>query len=293
MSVDVPEALLSLQGVGVKADGRPILNDVQLSIMPGETLAIFGESGSGKSTLVNVIADCVPFSGSILRRDDLDSQSVGISYDTFATFPELKTRDIVAMYSQLRSAQPSREMAQLLRLDEIEERRFRVLSAGEKKRLALYAALLFDPLLAVLDEPANGLDPMQRKAFWRIVEERQGATVLVTHLWEEALRSHDRICLLATGRMLGEPRSLSDWKSTVPHSGRFAWAQSAVAGEVEGIERFTSVAAHDHMYLYYGDERERDAALAAVKRNAVAYSESPVSLEDVYLLLKAGLGSRS
>ena len=208
MSVDVPEALLSLQGVGVEADGRPILDDIQLSIMPGETFAIFGESGSGKSTLVNVIADCVPFSGSVLRRDDLDSRSVGISYDTFATFPELKTRDIVAMYSQLRSAQPNREMARLLRLDEIEERRFQVLSAGEKKRLALYAALFFDPLLAVLDEPANGLDPMQRKAFWRIVEERQGATVLVTHLWEEALRSHDRICLLAAGGMLGEPRSL-------------------------------------------------------------------------------------
>ena len=293
MSVDVPEALLSLQGVGVEADGRPILDDIQLSIMPGETFAIFGESGSGKSTLVNVIADCVPFSGSVLRRDDLDSRSVGISYDTFATFPELKTRDIVAMYSQLRSAQPNREMARLLRLDEIEERRFQVLSAGEKKRLALYAALFFDPLLAVLDEPANGLDPMQRKAFWRIVEERQGATVLVTHLWEEALRSHDRICLLAAGGMLGEPRSLSDWKSTVPHSGRFAWAQSAAADEVEGIERFASVAAHDHMYLYYGDERERDAALATVKRNAVAYSESQVSLEDVYLLLKAGLGSRS
>lgn len=293
MSADVAEALLSLRGVDVEADGLAILDDVQLSIMPGETLAIFGESGSGKSTLINVITDCVAFSGSVSRRDDVDSQSVGISYDAFATFPELRTCDIVEMYSQLRSVPPNPAMAQLLRLDDIEKRRFRALSAGEKKRLALYAALFFDPLLAVLDEPTDGLDPMQRRAFWRIVEKRQGSTVLVTHLWEEALRSHDRICLLAAGRMLGEPRSLDDWKSMVPHRGRFVWAQSAAVDDMEGIERFVSVEAHGHMHLYYDDEREREAALAAAKRNAVAYSESLISLEDVYLLLKAGLGSKS
>ena len=257
--------------------------------MPGETLVIFGESGSGKSTLVDVIADCVTFSGSVLRSDDLDSRSVGISYDVFATLPELRTRDVVEMYSLLRGVQPNPEMTKLLRLDDIEARRFRALSAGERKRLGLYAALYFDPLLAVLDEPTDGLDPMQRRAFWRLVEQRRGATVVVTHLWEEALRSHDRICLLAAGRVLGKPRSLGEWMSMVSHRGRFAWAQSA-AEEAEGIEHFASVEAHGYRYLYYGDERNRDAALKVVKRNAVEYSESLVTLEDVYLLLKSGIG---
>ena len=289
MSVALPAALLSLQGVSVQTGGHPILDDVDLSVMPGETLVIFGESGSGKSTLVDVIADCVTFSGSVLRSDDLDSSSVGISYDVFATFPELRTRDVVEMYSLLRGVQPNPEMAELLRLDEIDGRRFRALSAGERKRLALYAALFFHPLLAVLDEPTDGLDPMQRRAFWRLVEQRPGATVVVTHLWEEVLRSHDRICLLAAGRMLGKPRSLGEWMSTVSHRGRFAWAQSAAVEEAEGIELFASVEAHGYRYLYYGDERGRDAALKVVKRNAVEYSESLVTLEDVYLLLKAEL----
>ena len=178
--------------------------------MPAETLVIFGESGAGKSTLINVIADCVPFSGSVLRSSELDLHSIGISYDSFATFAELRVRDIVEMYSRLRRVQPNYAMAEQLRLDEIGGRRFRALSAGERKRLALYAALFFDPLLAILDEPTDGLDPMQRRIFWRLVEKRRGATVIVTHLWEEALRSHDRICLLAAGRMVGEPRSLGD-----------------------------------------------------------------------------------
>lgn len=293
MSVDAPRPLLSLQGVGVEADGYPILDGVRLSIMPSETLVILGESGSGKSTLINVIADCVTFSGSVLRSDDLDSRSVGICYDTFATFAELRTHDIVGMYSRLRCAKRNHTMAQQLRLDEIEGRRFRALSAGERKRLALYVALFFDPLLAVLDEPTDGLDPMQRRAFWRLVEKRQGATVVVTHLWEEALRSHDRICLLAAGRMLGEPRSLGEWMSTVPYKGRFAWAQSAAVTDAEGLEHFARVEAHGYMYLYYDDERSRDAALRTAKRNAVTYSESLIALEDVYLLLKAKLEQTS
>lgn len=292
MSVNVPAALLSLQGVSVEADGHPILEDVELSIMPAETLVIFGESGAGKSTLIDVIADCVPFSGSILRSDDLDSRSIGISYDSFATFAELRTRDVIEMYSRLRRVQPNHAMAEQLRLDEIEGRRFRALSAGERKRLALYAALFFDPLLAVLDEPTDGLDPMQRRAFWQLVEKRQGATVVVTHLWEEALRSHDRICLLAAGRLIGEPRSLGEWMSTVPHSGRFAWEQTAVV-DAEGIEHFARVEAHGYTYLYYDDEHGRNAALEVVKRNAAAYSESLLTLEDVYLLLKAKMGQTS
>ena len=289
MSVDVPGALLSLQGVGVEAEGFPILDDVDLSIMPAETLVIFGESGAGKSTLINVIADCVPFSGSVLRSSELDLHSIGISYDSFATFAELRVRDIVEMYSQLRRVQPNYAMAEQLRLDEIGGRRFRALSAGERKRLALYAALFFDPLLAILDEPTDGLDPMQRRIFWRLVEKRRGATVIVTHLWEEALRSHDRICLLAAGRMVGEPRSLGEWMATIPQRGRLAWAQSATSTGAEGTERFARVEAHGYTYLYYEDDQGRDAALKVAKRNAVAYSESLVTLEDVYLLLKAEL----
>ena len=257
--------------------------------MPGETLAILGESGSGKSTLVDVIADSVTFSGSVLRGDDWNSSSISISYDAFATFAELRTRDIVEMYSQFRCAQPDHAMAQLLRLDEIEGRRFRALSAGERKRLALYVALFFDPLLAVLDEPTDGLDPMQRRAFWQLVDKRQGATVVVTHLWEEALRSHDRICLLAAGSVLGKPRSLGEWMSIVPHRGRIAWAQSAAVDEAERIEHFARMEAHGQTHLYYDDERGREAILEAVERNTVTYSESLVTLEDVYLLLKMEL----
>ena len=292
VSADVPVPVLSLQGVSVEAGGIPILDEVELSVMPDETLVIFGESGSGKSTLINVIADCIDFSGSVLRGDGLDSRSIGISYDSFATFVELRTRDIVEMYSRLRHAQPNQAMAEQLRLDEIEGRRFRALSAGERKRLSLYAALFFDPLLAVLDEPTDGLDPMQRRAFWELVERRRGATVVVTHLWEEALRSHDRVCLLAAGRVIGEPRSLGEWMAAIPHRGRFAWAQTALV-DAAGIERFARVEAHGYTYLYYDDDRGRDAALEAVKRNATTYSESLVTLEDVYLLLKAKLGQKS
>ena len=279
----------TLQRIGVRAGTQMILDEVDLSINGGETLLVLGESGSGKSTLINVIGDCVPFSGVVVRQACVSMRTTSISYDTFATFSDLRAGDVIEMYSHIRSAPVNRAMLQLFRLDEIERQRFRVLSAGERKRLALYVALFFDPVLAVLDEPTEGLDPMQRRAFWRVVGERAGATVLATHLWQEALSSHDRICLLAGGRMLGEARPLADWMATVPYRGRFYWAQLEGADEIEGGESFATVSAHGHASVYYADDGERDAALKVAKRNAAGYSESLISLEDVYLLLKTGV----
>ena len=288
MSSCAPTDLLSLRGVSVEAQGVSVLRKINLSIVPNEILLVFGESGSGKSTIINVVGGCVGFSGSVVRHDDATEHTVGISYDTFATFPELRVQDVVAMYGRIRSVPRNEAMLRLFRLDEIETRRFRTLSSGERRRLALYLALFFDPLLAVLDEPTEGLDPMQRQAFWRLVREREGATVVVTHLWEEALSSQGRICLLANGSMLGEARPLEGWMALVRHKGRFAWAQGAEVDHPRGIEGFATVTAHAHTYLYYGED-DRAAALEVVRRQAATHSESLIGLEDVYLLLKAGL----
>ena len=288
MSSYAPTDLLALRGVSVEAQGVSVLKEIDLSIMPGKTLLIFGESGSGKSTIVNVVGGCVAFSGAVVKRDDATERTVGISYDTFATFPELRVQDVIAMYGRIRSVSKNEAMLRLFRLDEIETRRFRVLSSGERRRLALYLALFFDPLLAVLDEPTEGLDPMQRQAFWRLIREREGATVVVTHLWEEALSSQGRVCLLANGSMLGEARPLEGWMALVPHKGRFAWAQGAEVSHVRGLDEFVTVTTHAHTYLYYGED-DRAAALEVVRRQAATHSESLIGLEDVYLLLKAGL----
>lgn len=286
-----PTDLLALRGVSVEAQGVPVLREINLSMKQGETLLVFGESGSGKSTIVNVIGDCIPFSGAVVKREDVTEHTVGISHDTLAAFPDLKVQDIVKMYGRIRSTSENKAMLQIFRLDEIEKRRFRALSTGERRRLALYLALFFDPLLAVLDEPTEGLDPMQRQAFWRLVQEREGATVVVTHLWEEALSSQGRICLLASGRMLGDARLLEDWMAMVSHKGRFAWAQQGEVDDTEGLEEFVTLATHAHTNLYY-DEGNRGAALEVVKRHSATYSESLIGLEDVYLLLKAGLIAR-
>ena len=291
MTASAPTDLLALRGVSVEAQGVSVLSEIDLSVMPGETLLVFGESGSGKSTIVNVIGECVTFSGAVVKHDDVTEHTVGISYDTFATFPELKVRDVIAMYGRIRSVSENKAMLRLFKLDEIEKRRFRALSTGERRRLALYLALFFDPLLAVLDEPTEGLDPMQRQVFWRLVREREGATVVVTHLWEEALSSQGRICLLANGRMLDEARPLEGWMTMIRHKGRFAWAQCADVDHMQEIEGFVTVTTHAHTYLYY-DEGDRDAALEIARRSAATHSESLISLEDVYLLLKAGLIGR-
>ncbi len=245
---------------------------------------LLGESGSGKSTLIDVIAGNVEHSGVIEREAGLDKARVGVLYDPYAVFPELRVSDVMRLYGDVREAPVNELLVDRFRLDEMRNRRVRVLSSGERKRLGLYVALFAAPDLAILDEPTNGLDPMLRRGFWQTVVERTGATLLATHLWEEALRAHDRVCLLAGGRMLGAAKPLNSWLSSVPYRGKVTLGQG---WSDQWTFRGRSYAGGDGtVSLYYADEGERTEALKIARTNAANHVESGVSIEDVYVCLR-------
>ena len=215
----------------------PALNDVSLTIAPGEFLALLGPSGSGKTTLLRILAGLdYPESGEVRfnGRDFLAAapreRNVGLVFQHYALFRHLTVAENVAFGLRVRPrrvrpkrAQIDARVEQLLKrvqLDGFGRRYPSQLSGGQRQRVALARALAVEPDLLLLDEPFGALDAQVRVALrrWlrRLHEELGLTTVFVTHDQEEALELADRIAVMNRGRIeqVGTPREIYQQPAT-------------------------------------------------------------------------------
>jgi sulfate transport system ATP-binding protein len=228
---------LELSGLNRRFSDYPALNDVSLSIAPGEFLALLGPSGSGKTTLLRILAGLdYPESGrvSFNGRDFLAvaprQRNVGLVFQHYALFRHLTVADNVAFGLRVRPrrARPRRpeidaRVEQLLKRVQLEgfgKRYPSQLSGGQRQRVALARALAVEPDLLLLDEPFGALDAQVRVTLrrWlrRLHEELGLTTVFVTHDQEEALELADRIAVMNGGRIeqVGTPREIYQQPAT-------------------------------------------------------------------------------
>jgi ABC-type sugar transport system ATPase subunit len=202
---------------------------VDLAVADGELLAVVGPSGSGKSTLLRLVAGLeTPSLGGVWidgrQVDGLPphQRQVALVFQSPALYPHLSVFDNIAfglraMRTPRRSIRPRvEEVAELLRVRELLERRPPELSGGERQRVALGRAIAPRPALLLLDEPFASLDSPLRaatRADLVALHRRLGTTmVLVTHDQAEALAVADRVAILDRGRVaqLGTPREVYD-----------------------------------------------------------------------------------
>lgn len=219
----VAEGLRKRFGDAVALDG------VDLSIEPGELLALVGPSGCGKSTLLRSIAGLVQLDEGTIALDGVlvddgssqlppERRSVGLVFQEHALFPHLRVRENVGfgVRDGSRSTVRSRidDMLALVDLDGFGDRYPHELSGGERQRVALARALAPRPALMLLDEPFASLDHNLRIKLRRAVTAALDATdtpaVFVTHDQSEALAVGDRIAVMRSGRIqqLDEPTAL-------------------------------------------------------------------------------------
>ncbi|MFM8890760.1 MAG: ABC transporter ATP-binding protein, partial [Planctomycetia bacterium] len=222
--------LFDLADVVFTRGDRTIIDGVGWTVGPGERWALLGPNGSGKSTLLKLaIGQLWPTAGRIERLgaeyQDLRElwRRIGIVADTVAREipadePALDTVTSGCM-AQLGlkfflgmepSAADRRQAA--IELDRVgcghlANRPFGVLSQGERQKVLIARALVADPLLLVLDEPCDGMDPGARERFlgWlgpHLCEATAPAVILVTHHVEEILPAFDRTLVLHEGRIL-------------------------------------------------------------------------------------------
>ncbi|WP_456845143.1 ABC transporter ATP-binding protein [Cellulomonas sp. P5_C6] len=193
------------------------LDGVELTARAGAVTALVGPNGSGKTTLLLVLAGLlVPDSGSVtvaghdpVTHGAAARARTGWMPDTFGTWDSLTAREVLLTFAaayRLAPATAARRATELLatvHLSEYADRPASVLSRGQKQRLGLARALVHDPSVLLLDEPASGLDPRSRVDL-RILLRRladEGRTVLVSsHVLSELDEMADDAVFLSKGR---------------------------------------------------------------------------------------------
>jgi iron complex transport system ATP-binding protein len=227
---DVPaSSVASLSGVSVRRGGVTLLDDVDWSIEEGQRWVVLGANGAGKTTLLQVLAgSMVPDDGDVmllgesLADADLDDVLPRVGWASAALADRLpadeRVLDVVltASYAAVRRGVESYEDSDEARARrllgrigcrELADRRFGTLSEGERKRVQLARALMTDPELLLLDEPAAGLDLGGREALLRLLgrladDPAAPVQVLVSHHVEEVPPGITHALLLRSGRVV-------------------------------------------------------------------------------------------
>ena len=188
------------------------LDCASLDIQPGRVAAVIGANGAGKTTLIKCVVGLVKFEGRVLvdgvdiaRHGKAARRLVGYLPQNPSFHADLSVRETALFYAALKSVPPShaREMVETAGLDAHAEKPVGALSGGMRQRLALGIALLADPPLLILDEPAAGLDISARLDLRRLVaEQRQAgkAILLSTHWLEDVPYVADEALVLDQGK---------------------------------------------------------------------------------------------
>jgi NitT/TauT family transport system ATP-binding protein len=191
----------------------PALDQVSLTVAPGEFICLIGASGCGKSTLLNMVAGLDrPTAGTV----SVSARQVALMFQEPALFPWLTASGNVELALRARGASGSERRSQaaqllgLVRLSGFGGKLPHELSGGMRQRVALARALAQDADVLLMDEPFGALDAMTRDVLHdeldRIREGRPFTVLFVTHNVREAVRLGDRVVLLSShpGRVAGE-----------------------------------------------------------------------------------------
>jgi sulfate/thiosulfate transport system ATP-binding protein len=210
--------------------GHAVLDDVTLTVKPGELLALLGPSGSGKTTLLRLIAGLdQPDRGNILI-GDLNATSrkpkergVGFVFQHYALFRHMTVFENIAFALRIRKASKAdvkarvEELLNLIQLETLAGRYPAQLSGCQRQRVALARALASQPRVLLLDEPFGALDAVVRRDLRRwlrqLHEVQKITTIFVTHDQEEAFDLADRVVIMNSGKICQEGAPIDIYQS--------------------------------------------------------------------------------
>ncbi len=230
------------------------VNDVSLTVVPGELLTLLGPSGCGKTTTLRMIAGFEqPTSGSIhIGERDVTSlraneRNIGFVFQNYAIFPHLSVFENVAYGLRVQNKPDDeikravQEVLELVGLGGYAQQQPHQLSGGEQQRVALARAIVFKPRILLFDEPLSNLDAklrVQMRSEIQQLQKRLGiTTVYVTHDQEEAMAISDRIAVMNGGKIV--QTDVAEDLYDRPHNefvARFIGRANLLDGKLIGIE---------------------------------------------------------
>ncbi|GAB3678762.1 ABC transporter ATP-binding protein [Salinisphaera aquimarina] len=220
---------LAIRNVHKRFGDTTVLEDINLEVDEGDFLILVGPSGCGKSTLLNMLAGLEPLTeGEILlngqRINDRSprDRNIAMVFQFYALYPNMSVRRNIRFGLQMRKvpraqqAEIVRNVARILQIEPLLDRKPAQLSGGQRQRVAIGRALARDPALFLFDEPLSNLDAKLRvemRTEIKLLHQRLGtAMVYVTHDQIEAMTLGNRIAVMNEGRIqqLGSPQDIYD-----------------------------------------------------------------------------------
>ena len=277
-----PEGVGTLELTGLRRDfgGYTALRGIDLTIAPGEFVALLGPSGCGKTTALNCIAGLLPLTGGRItlgdrRIDKLppEERGFGMVFQSYALFPHMTVRKNVGFGLAMRkvpkaeAAQRIEEALSMVRLNAQADKLPGQMSGGQQQRVAIARAIVIRPPVVLMDEPLSNLDAklrLEMRAEIRRIHDTVGSTTIyVTHDQDEALSMADRIVVMQEGsiRQNGTPETLYE-RPLHPDVAEFMGFRTRVPGRVASVEGARAVV------------EAGGALIEAVTRDPVAVGQS-------------------
>lgn len=291
------------------------VRDVTFDAAPGRITALVGPNGSGKTTLMLILASLLaPDAGTITVGgidpvvDPSAARAVlGWMPDALGAWPSLTARETLVTAARMyripraEASDRARELLALVRLDDLADKPARVFSRGQQQRLGLARALVHEPTVLLLDEPASGLDPQSRVDL-RVTLKRlaeQGRTILISsHVLSELDELADDAVFLQSGRTVSSERvaqartALRDWRLRVLDQPPQAGADAATAALREiGVSEALIRRDRDALVVAFASDHDAAAALSKLVAAGVLLAEfAPATgrLEQTFLDLNGG-----
>ncbi len=194
------------------------VEDLNFTVAPGEIFGLVGPDGAGKTTTMRLLTGVMEPTGGdawvmgkhVVEESEAVKDDIGYMSQRFGLYPDLTVEENIHFYADLYGVTSRgrehkiHELLSFSNLTPFKKRQAGRLSGGMKQKLGLACALIHTPKVLFLDEPTNGVDPVSRRDFWRILYSllKEGVTIFVSTAYlDEAERCH-RVALLHQGRLL-------------------------------------------------------------------------------------------
>ena len=212
--------ILELHNVKKIFHGKPVLDNIDITVKEGEILGIVGPSGCGKSTLFKILLGYyAPTKGEVLlngtnimKNLDRLRNTIGYTTQDDSFYAKLTVGENMRYYAHLYNVKLSGKKLTIhidtildqVKLSYAKNRKVEPISGGMRRRLNFAISLLHNPSILVLDEPTTGLDPILVGQFWDVVEKvaKTGKTIIFpSHIFPEIEEHCDRVAVMNKGKI--------------------------------------------------------------------------------------------
>lgn len=300
------------------------VDDLSLTIPPGEIYGLVGADGAGKTTTMRLLCGALKADSGetrvcgfdVARQTEKAREQIGYLSQRFSLYEDLTVLENIRFFAEVRGLKPdewyprSMEILEFVGLADFKDRFAGQLSGGMKQKLGLASALVTRPKVLLLDEPTTGVDPVTRQDFWQLIIrlvsqprlpnpeleniESRVSVLISTPYMDEAARCH-RVGFMRQGQLVaegtpGELRSLLDGQILELRGSPLTEIRH-LAADVEGVENVQAFGDRLHLRVTQGQAgavgQRLPERIRAAGGTLVSLRPLPPTLEDVFIMLSA------